>query len=101
MAALTSVTKMADDKVDHVELGQTTSVGSEAAQDKAAEVLHQSDTSVILTPENNKRILRKVDLFVLPVILGIYFLQALDKVSRVSSRQKASIVMSKGNPGIR
>ncbi|KAJ7933750.1 MFS general substrate transporter [Mycena leptocephala] len=34
---------------------------------------------VIVSPEDNARILRKTDLWLLPVMLGIYFLQQLDK----------------------
>ncbi|KAJ7873888.1 MFS general substrate transporter [Mycena olivaceomarginata] len=34
---------------------------------------------VIVSPEDNARILRKTDIWLLPVMLGIYFLQQLDK----------------------
>ncbi|KAF7311003.1 hypothetical protein HMN09_00643700 [Mycena chlorophos] len=34
---------------------------------------------VIVSPEDNARLLRKTDLYLLPVMLGIYFLQQLDK----------------------
>ena len=36
---------------------------------------------VVLTPEEDKRILRKIDIGVLPVMLVVYFLQQLDKSS--------------------
>lgn len=72
--------KMADEKVDYIEQAQTPRA-SNANEDKAAEVLKQSGHSVTLTHENNKRVLRKIDLTILPVILGIYFLQALDKAT--------------------
>jgi hypothetical protein len=52
-----------------------------SAKDKAVELLENSDCSVVLTPENNARVLRKIDLRILPIILGIYFLQSLDKTT--------------------
>ena len=48
-------------------------------KDKAAEFLRHSDQSVIVTPEDNSRILRRIDLTILPIMLGVYFLQQLDK----------------------
>lgn len=74
--AVDDITKMPEDKVDHVE-------GLSASQhrnDKAAQVLDEAGHRVILTPEDNGRVLKKIDWHVLPVILGVYFLQALDKV---------------------
>lgn len=50
-------------------------------KDKAVEVLADAGHSVILTPENNARVLRKIDLRILPIVLGIYFLQSLDKAT--------------------
>ncbi|KAL2819039.1 major facilitator superfamily domain-containing protein [Aspergillus cavernicola] len=48
-------------------------------KDKALEVIEDVGHSTILTPENNKRVLRRIDLRILPILLGIYFLQQLDK----------------------
>ncbi|KAL3483988.1 major facilitator superfamily domain-containing protein [Aspergillus germanicus] len=48
-------------------------------KDKALELIEDVGHSTILTPENNKRVLRKIDLRLLPILLGIYFLQQLDK----------------------
>ncbi|KAL2822408.1 major facilitator superfamily domain-containing protein [Aspergillus granulosus] len=48
-------------------------------KDKALELIEDVGYSTILTPENNKRVLRKIDLRLLPILLGIYFLQQLDK----------------------
>jgi hypothetical protein len=42
-----------------------------ASKDKAAILLQQTGRTVELTPENNKRVLRKIDSRVLPVILGV------------------------------
>ncbi|ERS98858.1 hypothetical protein HMPREF1624_04048 [Sporothrix schenckii ATCC 58251] len=36
---------------------------------------------VVVSPADNKRILRKIDLVILPIILVVYFLQALDKAT--------------------
>lgn len=48
-------------------------------QDQALKLLEEVGYSTILTPENNKRVLRKIDLRLLPILLAIYFLQQLDK----------------------
>ncbi|KAH8697104.1 major facilitator superfamily domain-containing protein [Talaromyces proteolyticus] len=52
-----------------------------ASKDKAADVLEDAGHSAILTPENNARVLRLIDWRILPIVLGIYFLQALDKAT--------------------
>ena len=75
------ILKMANEKVKHIEQGGNSRPSTDAGKDKAAEVLEESDHSVTLTHENNKRVLRKIDLRILPVILAIYFLQALDKAT--------------------
>ncbi|KAL4772868.1 major facilitator superfamily domain-containing protein [Aspergillus nidulans var. acristatus] len=48
-------------------------------KDRALELIEDIGHSTILTPENNKRVLRRIDLRLLPILLGIYFLQQLDK----------------------
>lgn len=48
--------------------------------DKAAELL-ASGGRVYVTAEDNKRVLRKIDWVVLPLLLSIYSLQSLDKTS--------------------
>ena len=62
-----------DSKIEHAE--------SNARNDKANQLLSQTGRTIVLTPENNRRVLRKIDLYVLPVVLGTYFLQALDKAT--------------------
>lgn len=74
------VSKMADGKIDHVEHDSISSPPTGPDADKAATVIKESGHTVTLTHENNKRVLWKIDTRILPVILGIYFLQALDKV---------------------
>lgn len=51
------------------------------ARDKAGQVLKEGGHSVVVTPSENKRILRKIDLAILPIILVVYCLQSLDKTS--------------------
>ncbi|GAD99523.1 conserved hypothetical protein [Paecilomyces variotii No. 5] len=50
---------------------------------KAPSVQHDETVNaqerVVLTEEDNKRILRKTDLVILPILIWIYFLQILDK----------------------
>ncbi|KAJ5585137.1 uncharacterized protein N7459_004937 [Penicillium hispanicum] len=48
-------------------------------KDHALELIENVGAPTILTPENNKRVLRKIDLRLLPILLAIYFLQQLDK----------------------
>ncbi|CAG8980775.1 hypothetical protein HYALB_00012875 [Hymenoscyphus albidus] len=48
-------------------------------KDRAAEYLQNANQSVVVSPEENKRILRKIDLTILPTMLAVYFLQQLDK----------------------
>ncbi|KAH0828316.1 hypothetical protein AYO21_07311 [Fonsecaea monophora] len=64
---------------DHVE-GKV-DVG-DLKNDRANKILSEAaGQRIALTPENNSRVLRKIDLYILPVVLGIYFLQALDKAT--------------------
>ncbi|KAJ5477111.1 hypothetical protein N7539_007255 [Penicillium diatomitis] len=48
-------------------------------QDQAVQLIEDAGYSTTLTPENNKRVLRAIDLRLLPILLSIYFLQQLDK----------------------
>lgn len=51
--------------------------------DKAADFLEANGAReyVPVTPEENQRVLRKIDLALLPILLCIYFLQSLDKTA--------------------
>jgi MFS family permease len=49
-------------------------------KDKAAELLAANERIVVST-EENKRVLRKIDLVILPILLSVYFLQSLDKTT--------------------
>jgi hypothetical protein len=66
--------------IDHVE--SKTDIDDLLKNDKANKILSDAGGQrVVLTPENNARVLKKIDLLILPVVLGIYFLQALDKAT--------------------
>ena len=65
--------------IDHVE--SKVDVNDLVKCDRANKILTEAGGRIPLTPENNKRVLRKINLFILPVVLGIYFLQALDKAT--------------------
>ncbi|GFF47791.1 uncharacterized transporter C417.10 [Aspergillus udagawae] len=56
----------------HTQHGQT-------KKDDALQLIEQVGHSTVLTAENNARVLRQIDLRLLPILLGIYFLQQLDK----------------------
>lgn len=49
-------------------------------KDKAAELLAANER-IVVTSEENKRVLRKIDLIILPILLSVYFLQSLDKTT--------------------
>lgn len=49
--------------------------------DKAAQFLAEHGGPIIVTPEDNARVLRKIDLTILPILLVVYCLQSLDKTS--------------------
>ena len=63
-----------------VEFTEYTKPGPEKGKDKAAE-LFNSTARIVVTPQDNKHILRKIDLIILPILLSVYFLQSLDKTT--------------------
>ena len=71
----------AADVIDPVEAERVKEAFGSGRADKATAVLRQAGRTIELTPENNKRVLRKIDTRILPVILAVYFLQALDKAT--------------------
>jgi MFS family permease len=48
-------------------------------KDRAAELINNAGQRVVVSEADNKRILRKIDLMILPIMLFVYFLQQLDK----------------------
>lgn len=51
--------------------------------DAALAILDENTQQRQITPEEDRRVLRKIDLWLLPVILMVYFLQQLDKYAIV------------------
>ncbi|GME22857.1 Major facilitator superfamily [Neofusicoccum parvum] len=49
--------------------------------DKAAQFLQQANKTVVVTLEENARIVRRIDWAILPILLTVYALQSLDKTS--------------------
>lgn len=66
---------------DTIRAAPVTENGNGKGRDKAAQFLKQAGHDVIVTPEDDKRVLRKIDLHLLPVILFVYCLQSLDKTT--------------------
>ena len=54
---------------------------TEERHDKAAQVLKQANRRVAITSADNARVLRRIDLRILPLILFTYCLQSLDKTT--------------------
>ncbi|KAI9154843.1 allantoate permease [Paramyrothecium foliicola] len=52
-----------------------------AVRDKAAQFLKEADHRVVVTAADNRRVLRKIDLRLLPLLLFVYCLQSLDKTT--------------------
>jgi hypothetical protein len=50
-------------------------------RDKAAAILDSAPTRITLTAAGNRRVLKKIDWVILPILLTVYFLQALDKAT--------------------
>jgi hypothetical protein len=48
--------------------------------DKAAALLVLNERIIVISAEN-KRVLKKIDLIILPILLSVYFLQSLDKTT--------------------
>jgi hypothetical protein len=73
-----------DDGKDAIEAAPNASSSSSsvnAGRDRAAQFLKQADHQVVVTPEENARVLRLIDLRLLPLLLVVYCLQSLDKTT--------------------
>jgi hypothetical protein len=68
-----------DDK--HVDTAQTDQLPEHAAQDldQAYDFLARHASSETLNDSQMRRLTRKIDWCLLPVLFGVYFIQALDK----------------------
>ncbi|KAL1750710.1 hypothetical protein FB107DRAFT_279392 [Schizophyllum commune] len=72
------------DQIEEVEVLSTTSAAGPSkanAGDAALEVLGRSDVRREITTEEDRRVRRKIDLWLMPVIVMVYMLQQLDKSS--------------------
>lgn len=70
-----------DPKAQASEVEAIQCVEPSTGKDQAAQLLKEAGGQVIVTPEDNKRILRKIDLTILPILLTVYCLQYLDKAT--------------------
>jgi sugar phosphate permease len=52
-----------------------------AVRDKAAQFLKEAGHPVVVTAADNRRVLRKIDMRLLPLLLFVYCLQSLDKTT--------------------
>jgi hypothetical protein len=75
-AVMADITKAEVETIESMNKPTQTARG----KDKAAELLAANDR-IVVTPEDNKRVLRKIDLMILPILLSVYFLQSLDKTT--------------------
>lgn len=77
--------EMSSDKKAGAHVETVESEGSaHGHQDKAAQFLKDAAADghqVVVTAADNKRVLRKIDLHLLPILLCVYGLQSLDKTS--------------------
>lgn len=55
------------------------STSGSGGKDAALEILGTEATPLYITPEEERAVLRKIDLWLMPVIVMVYFLQQLDK----------------------
>ncbi|QRV93342.1 major facilitator superfamily transporter [Ceratobasidium sp. AG-Ba] len=69
------------DQVEEIEHAPPAQSSAKAHGDAALAILGSSETPVEITDEQDAAILRKVDKWLLPVMLMVYFLQQLDKSS--------------------
>lgn len=65
-------------RVDSVEM---IAAADSKGRDKASELLRGAEGRIVVTPDENRRVLRKIDLTILPILLVIYCLQSLDKTT--------------------
>ncbi|KAF2733369.1 allantoate permease-like protein [Polyplosphaeria fusca] len=71
--------EISKNEIDTIEAVQKPDQGVKG-KDKAAAFI-DSNERIVVTPEDNKRVLRKIDLVILPILLSVYCLQSLDKTT--------------------
>lgn len=67
--------------IETIEKTKNIKADPKSGGDKAAQLLTSVESRIIVTPEENSRILRKIDLVILPILLAVYCFQSLDKTS--------------------
>lgn len=76
--------------IDHEEIAPSLNepprplAGSSKNKDAALEVLGDAAVPFHITPEQDRAVLRKIDRWLMPVIVMVYFLQQLDKYATAS-----------------
>lgn len=73
-----------DNKFEVVEEVEDTSVtpgatSSNTPKDAALEILGDQAVPLHISPEDDRKVLRKIDLWLMPVLMTVYFIQQLDK----------------------
>lgn len=71
-----------DKKLDTIEIEHAPTAvtsSSNAPKDAALEILGEENTPLHISPEEDGKVLRKIDLWLMPVLMIVYFLQQLDK----------------------
>jgi MFS family permease len=72
----------ADERVGEAEVIEHVQDSRNRRRDAAAEFLQKNpEGRVVVTPEDDKRVLRRIDIVILPIMLTVYFLQGLDKAT--------------------
>lgn len=75
-ATTTSISPTKGDAPDAI-----AAIKTKSGRDKAAQFLKEANHHISITPADNARVLRKIDLRILPLILFTYCLQSLDKTT--------------------
>lgn len=73
--------KAEENQVEEINPAPPQEVDSLLGKDKAAQFLKAQGEDIVLTPQEDKRVLRKIDWRLMPLLLTIYSLQFLDKTT--------------------
>ena len=77
---MTAPTSSATESVP-TKLGEKVPVVQSTVGDGALQLLAEAGSVGVVDPETSRRLLRKIDLYVMPLICIVYFLQYLDKIA--------------------
>ena len=73
--------KADENQVEEITPAPPQDADSLLGKDKAAQFLKAQGEDIVLTPQEDKRVLRKIDWRIMPLLLTIYSLQFLDKTT--------------------